>query len=97
MTQGFCPDISSCLLISSLAALYGLSHHGLAVLLLPASPCRVPQKPRSSPDRSTAEQQVMHVCVSELIIQDAALNLSYFTFQVSSFRVVTFIHMYSWV
>lgn len=67
MTQGFCPDISSSLLISSLAALYGLSHHGLAVLLLPVSPCRAPQKPPSSPDRSTAEQQVT--------IQDAALQL----------------------
>lgn len=63
VTQGFCPDISSSLLISSLAALYGLSHHGLAVLLLPASPCRVPQKQRPSPDRSTAEQQVTDVCV----------------------------------
>lgn len=33
MTQGFCTYISSFLVISSPAALYGLSHHSLADLL----------------------------------------------------------------
>lgn len=61
MTQGFCTDISSSLLISSLAALYGLSHHGRAALLLPVSPCRVPQMPCSSLICSTAMKQLLDV------------------------------------
>lgn len=61
MTQGFCTDISSSLLISSFAALYGLSHHGRAALLLPVSPCRVPQMPCSSLGCSTAVQQLLEV------------------------------------
>lgn len=61
MTQGFCAYISSFLVISSPAALYGLSHHSLAVLL-PASARRGLQMPSSTADCILAE--VYSVCVS---------------------------------
>lgn len=53
MTQGFCTYISSFLVISLPAALYGLSHHGLAVLL-PASPLCVSSMPCSTSECTAA-------------------------------------------
>lgn len=69
VTQGFCTYISSSLVISLPAALYGLSHHGLAVLL-PAFPSRGPQMPCSTLDCLTAGQQVwdlLQVCVCQVL------------------------------
>lgn len=65
MTQGFCTYISSSLVISLPAALYGLSHHGLAVLLPAFPPECGPQMPCSTLDCITAVQQVQKLlCLS---------------------------------